>query len=249
MLIYAGTEVDGPAVPHAVTPEAPQAAELESQIAGSQLPSAQPFTAAHPKPEPRRPQDSAAGIEDKSAMWSPLTSPLSSGVGGGLDQVQGPVTGVSPPAPRPPAEEERDSRAARRSVREIVWTDGTAIYYDPQNELPGACAMGARVLFNGGGDLPGSAPVRCVDGKLVFEPLALARWSDRINPNTGHCFTFARASGSGVHHSRSLAGANEVLTSEGYIGFRIDVSVEAPDAPRVVLSNASGKNGSNPCYL
>jgi hypothetical protein len=158
-------------------------------------------------------------------------------------------------APGPPSSEKgiqpnsSMSTFVPRSIAEIVSTDEKAVYYDPRYDIPGACPAGGEVVFNGGGGMPGVEAVPCENGKLVFRPLALARWSDRINPNTGHCLAFRPRGGHPVYPSRELTGADEVLTQEGLIGFRIDVSVEHPENPRIVLTRAPGRNGTNPCYL
>jgi hypothetical protein len=135
-----------------------------------------------------------------------------------------------------------------RSITDLVSTDGAAIYFDPRHDLPTACPGGAVARFNGAGGMSRTAPVPCVNGKLVFQPLALPRWEDRFNSNTGHCLTFALGEQS-VHYSSSLVGADEVVTPEGAIGFRIDRSVANADAPQVVLTNSPGSNGSIPCSV
>jgi hypothetical protein len=143
----------------------------------------------------------------------------------------------------------RITSAVPRSITEIVFTDGKAVYYDPQYDIPGACPAGGEVVFNGGGGMPGAEAVPCENGKLVFRPLALTRWSDRINPNTGHCLAFRPRGGHPAYPSRQLTGADGILTQEGLIGFRIDVSVQNPQDPRIVLTSAPGRNGTNPCYV
>jgi hypothetical protein len=143
---------------------------------------------------------------------------------------------------------EASTRGIQQSIANLVRSDGESIIFDPSSTLPDACTRGAVALFNGGGGGENKIPVDCVNGRLAFHPLNLPRWRDRINPNTTHCLTFALRDGLAIQFSPTNGGDGQIITPEGYIGFRIDVPVEDPK-PTVVLTNEPGRNGTNPCNL
>lgn len=128
------------------------------------------------------------------------------------------------------------------SIDQIVRTDGRSIFVHPESVLPGACSAGARVVVNA---TPSFGEKGCTNGVLVFHPLD-PRWKDALSPNTLYCLSFALPGEQPMRFPDTRVRAEGVLTSQLYIGFRVESDGENRT---VVLSNASGRNRDMPCNI